>query len=264
MVASDHTTAPSLTKNHFRHGMANTPEYRSWQDMHSRCSNPKDISFANYGGRGIAVCARWSSFPHFYADMGARPGPNYSLDRYPDNNGDYSPGNCRWATQGQQLRNTRRTRNFTLYGMTKCLKDWCHDFGKEPQLVSKRLKLGWTIEDALTMPVDTDFSRPSLFVTLDGITKPLSAWRKVYGIQPTTVLYRIKHGWTLEEALTTPVQTEPLDDSPLVTLHDETKHLNQWRTVYGLKRTTVDERLKRGWTIEQALMTPVGHPRSMF
>jgi hypothetical protein len=86
----------------------NTPEYRSWASMLSRCRNPRDHShWSTYGGRGITVCERWNDYRAFLADMGRRPSLKHSIDRI-DNNGNYEPSNCRWATPSQQQLNTRR------------------------------------------------------------------------------------------------------------------------------------------------------------
>jgi hypothetical protein len=96
-----------------RHGHSprgtRTPTYESWAAMIKRCTNPKIKYFKYYGGRGIRVCERWRSFENFLADMGERP-EGTTIDRYPDKNGNYEPGNCRWATSKEQGRNKRKRR----------------------------------------------------------------------------------------------------------------------------------------------------------
>jgi hypothetical protein len=88
------------------HGKYKTPTWYSWQSMLSRCRSPKSPGYKYYGGRGIAVCDRWLKFENFFADMGERP-DGLTLDRYPDNDGNYEPGNCRWATPLEQIHNRR-------------------------------------------------------------------------------------------------------------------------------------------------------------
>ena len=90
-------------------GHAVTPTYRSWYGMKSRCLNAKQAAYKNYGGRGITVCERWLSFKNFLADMGPRPSPKHSIDRWPNNDGNYEPSNCRWATATEQARNRARS-----------------------------------------------------------------------------------------------------------------------------------------------------------
>jgi hypothetical protein len=90
-----------------QHGpLMQTSEYQTWASMLARCGNPKDKFWRRYGGRGIHVCERWRRFDHFFADMGRKPSPRHSIDRV-NNDGNYEPGNCRWATSSEQLRNRR-------------------------------------------------------------------------------------------------------------------------------------------------------------
>jgi len=95
-----------LRHGHARKGRASA-EYRIWTGLHTRCFNPKAQNYRHYGGRGITICARWESFENFLADMGPRPTPLHSIERK-NNDGNYEPDNCAWATQSEQCKNRRR------------------------------------------------------------------------------------------------------------------------------------------------------------
>lgn len=133
------------------HGMSRTRIYNVWCHMHSRCSNLKDANYADYGGRGIKVCRRWKRFENFFADMGSIP-PGKLLDRK-NNDGPYSPGNCRWATTFEQARNTRRNRLISFRGERLTLGEWATRVGLRRETIAKRIRLGWPVSRALTAPL---------------------------------------------------------------------------------------------------------------
>ena len=137
-----------------KHGFAGSiPEYATWASMRKRCNNQRCTDYANYGGRGITVCARWDDFLLFLADMGPRP-PGTSIDRI-DNNGNYEPGNCRWATTSEQNANRRPHKNALWLehnGERKTLRDWARVVGINYKTLSARLTHGWPADKALTTP----------------------------------------------------------------------------------------------------------------
>jgi hypothetical protein len=119
------------------HGMHDTPTYQSWVAMRSRCTNPQSTSFKNYGGRGIRVCDRWmTSFEAFLSDMGEAP-LGHQIDRI-DNDGDYSPGNCKWSTRAEQSSNKRNSFLITINGETLTCSQWARRLGLSPGCARQR------------------------------------------------------------------------------------------------------------------------------
>ncbi len=111
------------------HGLSKTSEHSIWHTMRKRCNDASHPSFKNHGAKGIKVCERWQkSFENFYADMGRRPSKKHSLDRI-NNDGDYTPENCRWATASMQGRNTSRNKMVEIDGVSFCVADWCDLMG---------------------------------------------------------------------------------------------------------------------------------------
>jgi hypothetical protein len=116
--------------------------------MLQRCTNPKCRSYRIYGARGITVCERWKTFENFFSDIGERPTPKHQIERK-DNNGNYEPSNCTWATKKEQANNRRTNRNLTVAGTTMCVKAWSKVVGVSEKTIRRRLKGGWSVEETL-------------------------------------------------------------------------------------------------------------------
>ena len=140
-----------------KHGLAKRGKrhtlYAVWCSMIDRTENTNNKSWKNYGGRGIKVCERWrKSFENFLKDMGERPSKKYSIERI-DNDKNYSPENCIWATRSIQANNKRSSINIVIDGFEKTLKQWCRIFGISYQTAHSRIRSGWTPKRAVTQPV---------------------------------------------------------------------------------------------------------------
>jgi hypothetical protein len=134
-------------------GRSYSAEYRSWAHMHQRCSNPTDHSYPDYGGRGIQVCARWQSLELFLADMGPRPGRDYSIERI-DVDGNYAPENCIWGTAQEQARNKRTSIWIEHGGERLHIKEWAERTGIcRATLRYRYVKMKWSAERTLTTPL---------------------------------------------------------------------------------------------------------------
>lgn len=139
-------------RTHGHSGRGRTPTYITWEAIKQRCQNPNAVGYEIYGGRGIKLCERWQSFSAFLADMGERP-PGSTIDRI-DVEGDYSPGNCRWASKREQANNRRNARRITFEGQTHSVTEWARRHGMSRGVLFHRIfSSGWTMKRALETPV---------------------------------------------------------------------------------------------------------------
>jgi hypothetical protein len=163
------------TKKNVLHGLSYSPEYQIWRQMLARCHRPGCVGYENYGGRGISVCERWREFVNFYNDMGPRPSRDYSIDRI-DNDGDYQPGNCRWATRSVQQRNKRRTltsRRFRIVewnGEALSLAEWARRLNISYGAICYRFRQEWPLQRALS-PEKNTFCDPRTFTDYKSTTQ---------------------------------------------------------------------------------------------
>lgn len=127
------------------------PEYTSWLNMKSRCGNPKNHRYYRYGGRGIKVCDEWlNSYKSFLSDVGRKPTPAHTLDRI-NNDGNYEPGNVRWATDEEQKNNRSDNKILAYHGKTLTIAQWSRVIGISNCMLWTRVnKYGWSVDDAMT------------------------------------------------------------------------------------------------------------------
>lgn len=174
-----------------------------WRAMQSRCYNPKDRDYHRYGGRGITVCDRWrfgdgckNGFECFLMDVGPRITSKHTLDRI-DNDGNYEPGNCRWATRREQAFNRTTNIRVMLNGIERTVTEWADILNIKRGLVYQRILRGWSPDDALTTPP----AQPKDFLTINGVSKTLFEWSQDSGINKRTIQGRVELGWPADEIL---------------------------------------------------------------
>lgn len=141
----------------------NLKAYRAYIRMLHRCHNERYQDYKNYGARGISVCAEWQGqdgFENFLNHIGPPPSDKHSIDRYPDNDGNYAPGNVRWALAGDQSNNRRDNVRLTHNGKTQTMAEWAKELGCDRRLLWKRIKkLNWTPEAALTVGFEDYYAK---------------------------------------------------------------------------------------------------------
>lgn len=170
-------------------------EQKILSGMRQRCYNPRAHAYKDYGGRGIQICDRWrgpDGLWNFIKDMGRRPA-GMSLDRI-DVNGDYSPENCRWATQEQQANNTRSNRYLTINSETKTVSQWAHEKGVPVPTLFSRMRYNWPLDKLFDKAHCNQYS--PVVVEYRGVTKSLRLWCAELGLKYQTIYDRYRKGKT--------------------------------------------------------------------
>jgi hypothetical protein len=183
----------SRSHHKFKHGMSKTNTYRTWAAMIHRCTQPSNRGYKRYGGRGIKVCDKWMEFSGFYEDMGDRP-EGCTIDRI-NNDGDYEPGNCRWATQTQQCNNKGNNVRLDYAGKNMTLVEWIRELGLKEKTTYLRFSKGER------PPQLFEGHRTKVMVTIDGVTKPKTCWISDLNIALSSFYYWEKKGHTSEQII---------------------------------------------------------------
>ena len=182
----------TANKRRTKHGLCNTKTYRAWIAMRSRCENPSNKRYHRYGARGIQVCAQWQTFEAFYADMGEAP-VGASLDRI-NNDGNYEPGNCRWAMPKQQQNNMSTNRTYTHDGKTQTLAQWARELGIAYHVLHYRLNHGWEPPLLFSTEKQKAGARPIRTVEYMGECISLREAARRSGVPYQTLYWRLRTG----------------------------------------------------------------------
>ena len=237
-----------------------------YRSIITRCYDRLYREYHLYGGRGIKVEEPFLNGDGIrnglecFADWSLANGyeDDKVIDRI-DNNGNYSPSNCRWTDTVTNANNKRNNRFVEIDGVTKTISQWCRHFKLSKNTFDHRLGRGWDIVKALvTPPIDANL--PRRFITIDGQTKSMQEWLTIYGIKELTFLKRLRDGMTEEEALRIPVKT-PSESASVkhrfYTINGVTKSQAEWLEHFGICYWTFYRRIKNGWSVEKALTEPI-------
>lgn len=181
--------------------------YVVWWNMINRCYSRDSERYERYGGRGIAVCDEWlndfKAFQEWALSTGYSDG--LTIDRI-DNDGNYEPGNCRWATVKEQANNRSSNRICSYKGFTGTMSEVCEKFGFDYGLINARIQKGWSEEDAFSTPRGAPTAKKNHMITFRGKTQTVSEWTKELGFKKNTLSERLRNGYSIERALTEPVR----------------------------------------------------------
>jgi hypothetical protein len=194
-----------LIKRSTKHGYSpsknRSDTYTIWAKIIQRCTNINDKAYPNYGERGITICDEWLNFVNFLQDMGERPSKQHSIDRI-DNSKGYNKENCRWATSKEQGRNKRNNILLTFQNETLTVSEWCEKLNLPEKHIRARLKLGWSHEDTLSIPIGTNQDNVHCRkLTKDNITLTVAEWAKQLNIPAQRIYQRLHRGASDEQAL---------------------------------------------------------------
>lgn len=258
------STSSQITK----HGIEAFRQYSRWSGMMDRCYNEENISYGNYGGRGITVCARWHDFVSYFHDIENLLPPRpvghphaYSIDRI-DNDGDYSIGNVRWASRMEQARNRRD--NVKWNGLT--VAEAAGRMGFADSTIRMRLQHGWDLERAFTAPLgsrENDGKLPEYLtdrlllgdddkVKYDGLTLTEIATGNGWSIN--VIRERLRRGWDLERACTEPLAAMQYQKRAILF---DGKTMEQAAKEKGWSAQTIRQRIRAGWSVERAFTEPL-------
>jgi hypothetical protein len=188
-------------------GAGTTKAYSIWGAIKARCHNPKNSHYHMYGGRGIAVCERWrNSFENFFEDMGECPSDTHSIDRYPDVNGNYEPGNCRWATPKEQGANTRKNVYFEYNGEKLHLLEWARRLDVSKGFITNRINDGKSFEKVveeakLFIANNRQVPHGDKIIPCNGEEMSQSAWARKLNISNGFIFQHLSKGDSFEDII---------------------------------------------------------------
>ncbi len=235
-------------------------KYATYLSILRRCYDTECKAYQTYHARGVTVAEEWlhavDGYKKFAAHLGPKPSSLHSVDRV-DNNRGYEPGNVRWATMKEQMRNTSVNRIIEAFGKKQCVADWAEEFKMVEQVLRGRLWKGWSPELALTIPVgDSKYSQPH-FINLDGMEEHLHVVAKRYNISPNTLKSRLAKGIDTATAIAMVARE---CRSIHITAFGQTKALIVFAKEYGINYRRLYERITvEGLSPEIALTQAVKH-----
>jgi hypothetical protein len=235
-------------KENAKHGYFGTPTYRSWSSMIVRCEDTSHVAYHNYGGRGIKIDQELRTFEGFLKYLGERPTKEHTLDRI-DVNGNYEPGNVRWATRKEQSTNKRNTINIRVGEESGDLNYWHEKTGISKGALHYRISKGWTPEQVLGLAV-----RPrsrTIYIEYRGRRLSTYEWSKEIGVSASVIKQRLREGRPIDEVLSG-------NNQKIIYLEalGERLTLAEWSKRTGLPVGTLRHRIYRNWNPHDVVSRP--------